>query len=32
MIKDITYDENLSVKVELMDIKSYPIHSPMSLS
>lgn len=27
MIKDITYDENLSVKVELMDIKSYPIHS-----
>ena len=27
MIKDITYDENLSVKVELMDIKNYPIHS-----
>lgn len=27
MIKNITYDKNLSVKVELMDIKSYPIHS-----
>lgn len=26
MLEPITYDENLSVKVQLLDIRSYPIH------